>query len=110
MSNHGPENRLTLRGPLTIAAGEVLHAELRAADARGLDIVVDWNPEAEVDVAFLQLLISAARSAARAGRTIALRAPPAGGLAAALNSAGFAPPPGAVALTDIFSLNAGRQP
>ena len=110
MSNPGPENRVTLRGPLTVAAAEVIHAELVAADARGLDVVVDWEPAAEVDVAFLQLLISAERSAARAGRAIALHAPPSGGLAGALRSAGFAPSPGAVALKDIFSLNAGRQP
>jgi ABC-type transporter Mla MlaB component len=110
MSNRGPENRLTLRGPLTVAACEVIHAEFVAADQRGLDIVVDWEADAEVDVAFLQLLISAERSAARAGRAIALGAPPSGALASALRSAGFAPPPGAVALKDIFSLNAGRQP
>ncbi len=110
MSSPGPLNRVTLRAPLTVAAGEVIHAELAAAAQRGLDIVVDWEPEAEIGVAFLQLLISAARSAQRAGRKIELPAPPAGGLADALKSAGFAPPPGAVALKDIFSLNAGRQP
>jgi len=110
MSNPSLENRVTLRGPLTVAACEAIQAELVAAEQRGLDIVVDWEPEAEVDVAFLQLLISAERSAARAGRAVALRAPPSGGLAAALASAGFAPPPGAVALKDIFSLNAGRSP
>jgi hypothetical protein len=110
MSSPGPLNCVTLRAPLTVAAGEVIHAELLAAEQRGLDVVVDCEPEAEVDVAFLQLLISAERSAARAGRKIALRAPPVGGLADALKSAGFAPSPGAVALKDIFSLNAGRQP
>jgi hypothetical protein len=110
MSSPGPLNRVTLRGPLTVAAGEVIHAELVAAEQRGLDVVVDWEPEAEVDVAFLQLLIAVERSAARAGRKIALHAPPAGGLAQALKSAGFSPPLGAVALKDIFSLNAGRQP
>lgn len=110
MSNPGPENRIALRGPLTVAACEIIHAELVAAEQRGLDVIVDWEAEAEVDVAFLQLLISAERSASRAGRAIALGAPPCGGLASALRSAGFAPPPGAVALKDIFSLNAGRQP
>ncbi len=109
MSKPGPENRLALRGPLTVAACEIIHAELGAADERGGDIVIETDPQAEVDVAFLQLLISAERSAARAGRRVALHAPPAGGLAAALKSAGFAPPPGAVALADIFSLNAGRR-
>lgn len=110
MSSPGPLNCVTLRGPLTVAASEVIHAELLAAEQRGHDFVVDCDPEAEVDVAFLQLLISAERSAARAGRKIALQAPPAGGLADALKSAGFSPPPGAVTLKDIFSLNTKRQP
>lgn len=109
MSNPGPVNRVTLRGPLTVAACEVVHAEFLAAQQRGLDVVIELDGDAEVDVAFLQLLISAERSAARAGRRMALHAPPSAGLASALKSAGFAPPPGAVALKDIFSLDAGRQ-
>jgi ABC-type transporter Mla MlaB component len=110
MTTSPPETRLHLRGPLTIGGGEALHAEFGEALRRNRDIIVEIDAEAEVDVAFLQLLLAAQRSAAASGRRIALQTPPSGGLATAIASCGFAPPAGAVSLDEIFSLESGRQP
>ena len=98
-------NRLTLGGPLTVAACEQLHADLLSALSRPGDVRIELDPVSETDLSLLQILIAAERSAAAAGKRIALIAPPQGEFARALQSCGFQPAPDATGLKDIFALS-----
>jgi two-component system chemotaxis sensor kinase CheA len=106
MSKQNAESRIALSGPLTLTQAEGLHPEMLAALKRGGDLVLACDAEAEADVAFLQILAAAQRSAAALGRTIRFEAPPAGPLAVALTSCGFHPPEGATSLSQVLTIQA----
>jgi two-component system chemotaxis sensor kinase CheA len=91
-----------LGGALTIATVEATHAQLREALGGAGAIVLDCSQAREVDVTFLQLMVSAQRTAASAGRSVHLAAPPSGVLAEALRRCGFAPAGTATALAEIL--------
>lgn len=91
-----------LVGSLTIATVEATHARLREALGGANAIVLDGSQIREIDVTFLQLLVSAQRTAARAGKSVHLAAPPSGVLAEALRRCGFAPAGTATALAEIL--------
>jgi anti-anti-sigma regulatory factor len=81
---------LKLRGSLTTPNSEETHRAIRDALSGRQDLIVDCSEATEIDVSFLQLLASAARTAERARKSIALAAPPQGVLADALRRCGFA--------------------
>ncbi len=56
--------RLTLRGPVTVAAVAEFRRELLAALQRTSSLVLDLSEAEEVDLAFLQLLFAASRQCA----------------------------------------------
>ena len=103
-----PERLLNLSDPLTVAVCETLQAEMAAALDQADTIVLGVDPEAEIDLTFLQLLIAADRSATARGKRIELQAPPAGAFAKALRACGFAAAPGATSLGQIFAPQGGR--
>lgn len=94
---------LKLRGDLTTPNAEETHRAIRDALAGGERLVIDCLEAGEVDVSFLQLLVSAERTAEGEKKSIALSAPPAGELAEALKRCGFAAAEGATALSEIFA-------
>jgi two-component system chemotaxis sensor kinase CheA len=99
-----------LGGSLTIATAEATHARLREALGGASAITLDCSQASEIDVTFLQLMVSAQRSAARAGKTVHLAAPPGGALADALRRCGFPPAGTATALAEIFPSDPGLAP
>ena len=105
MSAASAQIRIVLRGSLTIAACEAAHLELARNLAAASSVVIETDGDAEVDLAFIQLLIATQRSAERSGKLVALAAPPAGGLAEALISCGFQPAPNATDLKDVLLIS-----
>jgi len=88
MSRSSP-HPLRLSGDLSLRTISELKAELGAAVAGYDAIVVVTDAVESVDVAVLQLLASAARTAAERGRTLSLTASPGSPMARALVAAGF---------------------
>jgi len=99
-----------LGGSLTIATAEATHAKLREAFGGASAITLDCSQASEIDVTFLQLMVSAQRTAARAGKTVRLAAPPDGVLAEALRRCGFPPAGAAAALAEILASGPGQAP
>jgi len=103
-----PERRLNLSGPLTVAVCETLQAEFATALAQADTVVVRIDPEAEIDLTFLQLLIAADRTAKARGKRVELQTPPSGAFAEALRSCGYPFAPGVTSLGQIFAPYGGR--
>ncbi len=80
---------LALTGRLTINEAETVRDALLNHMARCDTLTLDLGALEAVDVAGLQLLISARRSAERAGKTLRLAAAPGAALLEALTAAGF---------------------
>lgn len=88
-----PESELVLRGPLTLrhAAGirDRIHEALQANP--NLALVIEGDDESDdVDVSFVQILLSAQLSARVAGGVLRLRQEPGPALARVIDDGGFA--------------------
>ncbi len=83
------DRSVALAGRLSINEAEAIRDDLRRALAACRRLTVDTSGLETVDSAGLQLLISARRSAERAGKTFRLAGPPQGAFRAALMAAGF---------------------
>ncbi len=88
----GSGARLALDGELTIRTIEAIHARLTDALAAGGDLLIDTTHATQVDIAFIQLVLAARRSAAAAGTSLTLAAPAGGALRDALARGGFLSP------------------
>ena len=89
MSNRKAKRILRFDGSLTVSrAASVRSALLGALDA-GPSISIDCGGADEIDVSFIQLLVSARRSAAARGKTLSLVSPANGALLQALERGGF---------------------
>jgi len=86
---------LPLDGPLTIRTIGPIHDALVDALARHQTVQLDCSGADAIDLSFIQLLLSARRSARDAGRQLTLAAPAGGALRAALEHGGFLPSEGA---------------
>jgi ABC-type transporter Mla MlaB component len=86
------DGRLVLEGELTIRTIEALQTTLRDLVAEHACATIDASGATQVDVSFVQLVLAARRSAAAAGKTIALAAPASGALRDALVRGGFVSP------------------
>ena len=80
-----------LSGTQTIREAEGTLQALRDALADNPSVALDCEAVEEADLSFLQLVISARKSARNTGKTLTLTAPAAGPLLAALDSAGIRP-------------------
>ncbi len=78
-----------LSGELTIRTVTETHAELSAALEAHAAVTARIDAEAAVDLTFVQLIESARRTAASAGRTFALAGPAGGALLETLRRGGF---------------------
>ncbi len=92
-----------LSGSLTTPVGDEVHRTVLEALSGREQLTIDCSDVTEVDVSFLQILVAADVAAGRSHKTAALASPPQGVLADALRRCGFAPPPGATSLTEIFA-------
>ena len=84
-----PSGRLALSGRLTIVEAETVREGLVQALAGCQSLSLETAGLEAVDVAGLQLLIAARRSAERAGKSVRLAAAAEGALLTALIGAGF---------------------
>lgn len=92
-----PANTVTLPldGPATIRTIGAVHTALQDALARHHTVQLDVTAVDPVDLSFVQLLLSARRSAREAGKQLTLAAPAGGALLHALEQGGFLLPGGA---------------
>ena len=81
--------KVDLVGELTISNAEELRSTLLSAFAQSSSILISVDPDAAVDLTFVQLLESARRTAREEDRTVALAAPAAGRLRETLERGGF---------------------
>jgi ABC-type transporter Mla MlaB component len=88
----GMKGELRLSGPFTIRRAAELHAALQDALASNVDICIDLERDAEADISFVQLLISARVSARSAQKSIRLKQPAGGPLLDVLDRGGFLAP------------------
>lgn len=70
---------ITMPDLLTVREAEQIHARLVQAVRDRQMVVVDCSAATEIDLSFVQLVLSARRSALAAGKTLSV-VPPAGGL------------------------------
>lgn len=90
MPRTGPKPRqVSLSGDLTLRGVSDAHAAVSAALAKHPSVVLAIDPAAPVDLSFVQLVYAAGKSAAEAGREVALAAPASEGLLEVLRRGGF---------------------
>lgn len=87
-------HRVTFAGALTVRHADHIHASFVEALRQHRHIVVDCSQAAQVDLSFVQLVLSARRSADAAGKRLSLAEPAAGDLLDVLRRAGLAASPG----------------
>jgi ABC-type transporter Mla MlaB component len=95
---------LALQGTLTISRVDELRAEILEAIHTHPSVAFDCAQAEEIDVAFLQLLIGANRTAEKLGKTVRFLAPPSALLADAIARCGFPAVPPTTSLAQTFSL------
>ncbi len=88
-STEAQDGALALSGRLTIVEAETMRDELARALTGCRCLSLDTTDLETVDVAGIQLIISARHSAGRAGKSVRLAPAPGAGLLAALVAAGF---------------------
>lgn len=82
-------DRVVLGGALTVREIKVIHARIAAALRQYPAVTLDCGGASAVDLSFIQLVLSARRSAQAAGKTVALAQGAQGALRAALMQAGM---------------------
>lgn len=82
-------DRLVLAGPLTVRSAEQTRDWVMDALGQQACLVVDCQDVTEVDLSFIQLMLSARKSAIAAGKTLSLARPAEGPLRDALLQAGL---------------------
>ena len=82
----------SLAGDVSIRTCDATHAALAAALATRVDVVVDCSAAHNIDVSFVQLLLSARRTAEACGSRFELSAPADGALRDVLERGGFLHP------------------
>ena len=85
----GPEHIVELNGALTIRDAAAIKTSLETALAAHPSVLVDCTGLTGADIAIVQLLASAHKTAAATGRALRLRLPAAGALPALLQQAGI---------------------
>lgn len=101
--------RVAMTGALTIRNAEHLHARLLQAVRDQRNVILDCSKASEIDLSFIQLLLSARKSAAAAGKTLSIVHPPAELLADTLRRAGIADSAETSAPDQLFRRNQGSN-
>jgi ABC-type transporter Mla MlaB component len=102
---------LAFEGSLTISQSEPVQAALRDALNKHPAVEIDCSGAEEIDVTFLQILVSAGRTAVALKKNLRLSSPPAGLLADAISRCGFpVPASGTTSVADIFSCHSPARP
>jgi ABC-type transporter Mla MlaB component len=83
------KDRLVLSGSLTVRDIQLVHARIAAALHQYPSVTLDCAAANAVDLSFIQLVLAARKSAAAAGKTLALARPAEGALRDALKLAGL---------------------
>jgi hypothetical protein len=81
MLDLAPPSHVPMPGALTVRDAGRIHARLLQAVREQQKVVVDCSDATEIDLAFVQLVFAARKSATSAGRELSV-IPPAGGLLA----------------------------
>lgn len=81
--------RLSFDGVATVRTIDALHSRLLDMMQRHADIELDCSGVSEVDLSFIQLLLSARKSARKSGKSFSLAHPASGALYDALTGGGF---------------------
>lgn len=89
--NTSVEGRLVLSGALTLQFAEAIHAQLLTTNDQPV-VEIDCSAATEVDLSFVQLMLSGRAGARKSGRTFRLAHPAAGVLREALIRGGFLNP------------------
>jgi hypothetical protein len=82
-------DRVVFNGALTVREIKVIHARIAAALHQYPAVTLDCSNATAVDLSFIQLVLSARKSAQGAGKTLALAHGPQGALRNALMQAGM---------------------
>ena len=85
-------DHIKLGGPLTVRTVKPIGARLLEAVRQFPRVTIDCSGATEVDLSFLQLVMSARKSAADAGKTLSLAHPASGILLERLMQAGLVAP------------------
>jgi two-component system chemotaxis sensor kinase CheA len=102
--------RLVFSGSLTVSQSETIQATLLDALAQHSSIEIDCSDSEEIDVSFLQILISASRSAIACNKNLSLSSPPCGSLSEAMSRCGFpVPASGMTSLASLFCCESAPQ-
>jgi ABC-type transporter Mla MlaB component len=91
-------HRVTFGGALTVRHADQIHESFVDALRQSRHVVVDCAQASQVDLSFVQLVLSARRTAEAAGKRLSLAEPAAGDLLDVLRRAGLAAAPGAAAI------------
>jgi len=101
---------LVFAGSLTVSQSEAIQASLLEALTGHACVEIDCSGAEDIDVSFLQLLISASRTAAAHNKNLNLSSPPGAVLSEAMNRCGFAvPAPGVTSLASLFDHGSALQ-
>jgi phospholipid transport system transporter-binding protein len=107
MTSEPIPNLLSFDGSLRASQSEALHQTILDALRSHASVVIDCSKADDMDVAFLQILIGAARTASAWRKDIRLASPPSDSLAETMRRCGFPEAAhGTTSLTDLFSLQA----
>lgn len=101
---------LALQGTLTISRVDELRTEILESIHTHPAVALDCTEAKEVDVAFLQLLIAANRTAEKLGEAVRFLAPPSAVLAEAITRCGFPVVSPSSSLAQTFSLPIQARP
>ncbi len=101
---------LVFTGSLTVSQSEAVQASMLEALSQHPCVEIDCSDAEEIDVSFLQILISASKTALAWNKTFSLSVPPGGLLSEAIDRCGFpVPAPGVTSVADLFSCESAPQ-
>jgi ABC-type transporter Mla MlaB component len=85
-------DHLKLGGPLTVRLAKRIRARIIEALGQFPSVTIDCSGATEVDLSFIQLILSARKSASASAKTLSLAQPADGALLEALRQAGLVAP------------------
>jgi len=96
--------RVVFAGSLTVSQSEAIQASLLEGLTQHASVEIDCSGAEEIDVSFLQILISASRTAAAWNKNLSLSSPPCALLTEAMNRCGIpVPATGVTSLAGLFT-------
>ena len=93
-------DHLKFSGPLTVRVAKPIRARIIEALRQFPSVTIDCSGATEVDLSFIQLVLSARKSASASAKTLSLAQPADGALLEALRQAGLVAPAGREPVAD----------